>query len=111
MKTPSRNTVIRTILFMVSALIILYSLPRKSQRSYIYELNRPWAYSLLTAPYDIPINLDSVSAEHVRDSINSTFQPVYKRDAMIEQSAVKAFADTLNRLLVPPTQRNRMVNT
>lgn len=96
MTWPSKKTITRSLLFLLSAAVILYFLPRNSKQSYIYELNRPWNYSLLTAPFDIPINLDSVSAQVIQDSINRNFQPVYKREAAVASTSIKKLTDSLN---------------
>ena len=65
MKLPSKKTIIRSLMFIISVGIILYFLPRKNERQYLYEVNRPWSYSLLTAPFDIPIQLDSIRVQEV----------------------------------------------
>ncbi len=96
MTAPSRKTIIRTLLFIFSAAVILYFLPRNSARQYIYEVNRPWSYSLLTAPFDIPIHLDSIRAAEVKDSIDREFVPVYKRTSTDGKAAIEAYEASLN---------------
>ena len=57
------NDVIVRVLLAVGAIaLISYFLPKENKIDYNYALGRPWNYSLLTAPFDIPINLDSASA-------------------------------------------------
>ena len=53
------NDVIVRVLLAVGAIaLISYFLPKENKIDYNYALGRPWNYSLLTAPFDIPINLD-----------------------------------------------------
>lgn len=110
----SRNNIIRALLFIGAVVIIIGFLPRKDTNTYHYEMGKPWAYSLLTAPSDMPIYLDTISARHVRDSIDASFRPVYERDQNIEKSAVAAYATRVNNtesLGLSPLERNRLINT
>lgn len=89
MKQPTRTDLLRILLFAVAAIIIVYFLPRIDHRTYTYQIDRPWSHPLLTAPFDIPIHLDSVSANRVRDSIERNFVPVYERRQSV-QSGIMA---------------------
>lgn len=95
MNTPSRKSIFRSLLFIVSAAIIFYFLPRNDRQFYVYEMNRPWNYSLLTAPFDIPIHLDSIRAREIKDSIDNAFLPIYKRTPQ-GQAIVDGYATSLN---------------
>ena len=96
MKVLSKKNIIRSLMFIFSVGIILYFLPRNNERQYLYEINRPWSYSLLTAPFDIPIHLDSIRAQEVKDSINTVFIPVYKRNPNESKAAIDAYSLALN---------------
>ena len=95
MNAPSRKSIFRSLLFIVSAAIIFYFLPRNDRQFYVYEMNRPWNYSLLTAPFDIPIHLDSIRAREIKDSIDNAFLPIYKRTLQV-QAIVDGYATSLN---------------
>lgn len=115
MKAFFKNTAaVKAVLFVVSTAIILYFFPKEDVNAYTYEVNRPWTYSLLTAPFDIPIHLDSLSRERVRDSIDRRFEPVYQRDREIEKTVVSNYASLLNKMAphldLTPTERNRLVS-
>lgn len=79
MKLPTDKNWLKAIIFAATTLVLFYFLPRGNERHYNYEINRPWAYSLLTAPFDIPVQRDSASVRLLRDSIDAAFIPVYKR--------------------------------
>lgn len=87
---------LRWIAFAITALAIVYFLPRNNGRQFSYEENRPWAYSLLTAPFDIPVHLDSVRAHQVRDSLEAAFEPVFRRDDEVARNAVSLYSQRLN---------------
>lgn len=107
-----KATYVRWAVFVAATVLIVYFLPRKNSNSYYYEVNRPWAYSLLTAPFDIPVHLDSVRAAGVRDSIEACFEPVYYRDHNIEKNSLSQFAGRLNAadIGLSPLERNRLLD-
>ncbi len=107
----SRKNLVRLLLFVGAIILISYFIPRKSDQDFSYAIGRPWTYALLTAPYDIPVNLDSASAAMRRDSIDRTFVPVYKRDNAV---AVKNLNELGQALLkheqVTPSLQGQIVN-
>ncbi len=105
--TIKQQHLIRLALFVVAVAITVYALPRAGEHRYHYQENRPWSYQLLTAPFDIPIYLDSVSASAVRDSIDRTFEPVYNRDNVVENDVVQQFAERLNHTPTPVSHAKR----
>lgn len=108
-----RDISLRALLFIVVVAAIVYFLPRTSENHYVYEENRPWSYALLTAPFDIPIRLDSVSAAKVKDSIDTHFEPVFTRDLTLEKTIISDYTTRLNSakdLNVTPAQRNLIIN-
>lgn len=110
--TPKSNNLFRILIFLASTALLLFFLPHESANEYTYAVNRPWAYSLLTAPFDIPVHLDSVSAREVKDSIDAAFEPIYMRDLTVEKSMVSQFGSRLNstaREGLSPADRNRIL--
>lgn len=95
---------------LIGTFIVVWLLPRRSTSTYIYQVNRPWNYQLLTAPFDIPIRPDSLSAEAAIDSINRTFVPVYKRltsvDDAVRTRLVRELGEVSN---VSATTRSRLM--
>lgn len=74
----TRFTIARAVLFIAVVAVVVYFLPRTDRVQYTYQPGRPWIHPLLTAPFDIPVYRDSLSTRALLDSINETFQPVYK---------------------------------
>lgn len=107
-----KNLLLRVCLFVVAVTSLVYFLPRSDRKHYIFEENRPWTYPLLTAPFDIPIHLDSLSRAHLRDSIDSNFEPVYKRDANLEKTVIAECTTRINSLSderITPAQKNQVI--
>ncbi|MCM1094098.1 MAG: HDIG domain-containing protein [Lachnospiraceae bacterium] len=109
----SKENLIRALLFLGAALIIVWLLPRKQGNAYHYEMGKPWSYSLLTAPSDMPIYLDTIRSQYLRDSITRNFVPVFVRDVTAEKSTVSAYAARINAthgLELSPGERNQLIN-
>lgn len=112
MKLSTKSIWLRAFYFVAAVALIVYFLPRSSRHNYAFEENRPWTYGLLTAPFDIPIHLDSVSGRNVKDSIDSTFEPVFNRDSNSEKIIVSEIATRLNSADVSdvsPTEKNEII--
>lgn len=104
----------RAILYLGCIALAVWLMPRKAANTFNYEMGKPWAYALLTAPADMPVYPDSLTAALTRDSINATFRPVYLRDVNAERQTVADFAKRINgadTLGLTPAQRNRLISS
>lgn len=90
MKYKTQNNVYLTLIFIVATAIVVYFMPRDSQHKYSYEENRPWSYSLLTAPFDITVYRDSATVKHMTDSVEATMVPIFRRDNAQRSRVVSA---------------------
>lgn len=84
MKTPSKNITYLALIFVVATAVVVYFMPGDSKHKYSYELNRPWNYELLTAPFDIPVYRDSATVNHMIDSIDREMVPIFRIDGSAE---------------------------
>lgn len=86
--------------------VILLLLPHNDRQSYIYELNQPWRYQLLTADFDMPIQRDSTSARQMRDSIDFHFVPFVTRNPEVAENNLAKFARAASGHASPATIRH-----
>ena len=100
----NKQNIIRGLIFVIATALAIIFFPRKNDIQFTYQLNRPWAHQLLTAPFDIPIYLDSISKAEKIDSINRVFIPVFKEDKNIVASLF-ADIDTLSGISVAQKSR------
>ena len=111
-KLSRSQITLRSVLFLASVVLTVYFLPRSDKNRYIYEVNRPWNYGLLTAPFDIPVHLDSLSSARLKDSIDVAFEPVYVRDLAAEKTLISEYTTRLNATTLPdvsPAQKNQII--
>jgi len=77
MKIPENQLVRRILLALVATIIVVWFYPHQSSHKFIYEQGRPWNYTQLIAPFDIPIHPDSLTVQAIRDTLDSKFVPIY----------------------------------
>ncbi len=101
----NRLALYRTIIFVAAIAVAIFFLPDRDRNSFTYEINRPWSYPMLTAPFDIPVYRDTTTVRQMRDSLEATFIPVFKRDETISR-------DLMRNLLavegIGPDERKRL---
>lgn len=115
----SNKTLIRILVMLVAVVLIVLALPRNDRQTYAYEQGEPWRYPLLTAPFDIPIYLDSVTVQRATDSVTRNFSPfvIYADTARaasmrrLEQSGIPALKLAQLRKLLGMVYDNGIMST
>lgn len=74
-----KNLIFRILLMLAAVALIVLALPRNDRQALSYEEGQPWRYPLLTAPFDIPIYLDSATVNRATDSVSRNFAPFVKK--------------------------------
>lgn len=108
MRNPfTKREIFRYLFFACAVVTIFLLLPKDESDKYTYEVNRPWNDQLLTAPFDIPVYLDTIRAQQIKDSIDTHFEPVFVRDERVEKARLDTFALKLRGVEPKLTQRER----
>lgn len=79
-----RNFLTRTMLVVLTILLIVWFLPRNEGPHFRYDINKPWMYGSFIAKFDFPIYKTEEAIKAQQDSILKTFQPYYNYDIKIE---------------------------
>lgn len=105
-KIFSKKALTRTLLLLAAVAVIVLALPRNDRTSYTYEEGQPWRYSLLTAPFDIPVYLDSTTYNRLTDSITTNFAPyVTFADTAVQHSIARLDKSGINPLKLSQVRR------
>lgn len=86
-----RNILTRTVLVIISVIIIVWFMPRSEGQQFRYDIGHPWMYGSFIAKFDFPIYKSDETLKHEQDSILKTFQPYYNYNLSIEQKQIAAF--------------------
>ncbi|MCX4263535.1 MAG: HDIG domain-containing protein [Muribaculaceae bacterium] len=78
----------KILIALAATLIIVYFYPHPEANRYNYEEGRPWNYSKLIAPFDIPVHPDSATIIAARDSLSARFVPIFELNQLIIDTIV-----------------------
>ncbi|MCM1005704.1 MAG: HDIG domain-containing protein [Prevotella sp.] len=101
----SKKTLLRILLIVVAVAAVIFALPRTDRTEFTYEEGQPWRYTLLTAPFDIPIYLDSTTYKHQTDSITQNFSPYIIRQKIDQKKVEEMLSRTTISPIKQPTLR------
>ena len=110
MKYSLKIKVIIMMLIILTVGVLSLFLVGGTSDKLVYIEGRPWNYPKLIAPFDIPIEYDSVSESRITDSINTAFAPFYMDDDDAEEEAVASIRKSLDKITtLKPSARNRIL--
>ncbi len=79
----------KVLIFICTVAAIVYFLPRDGKFNYQFDVNKPWKYGLLQAPFDFPIYKDEAAVRREQDSIMAFFQPYYDLNRRTKEEALR----------------------
>jgi putative nucleotidyltransferase with HDIG domain len=71
----------RSLFYVAVVAIIVLLLPREGEFNYQYELNRPWAHGLLTAPFDFEIYKSQTTIDREQSTLLRNYAPYFEIDS------------------------------
>ncbi len=81
--------------FLVTALLILYLLPREGKFRYEFQRGRPWLHETLIAPFDFPVYKSDQEVRAERDSVLQNVRPYFRYDGPLYDSVMERYYDNL----------------
>ena len=91
--------IIFRIIFLFAAIaLISYIFPHSEGVSYEYEINKPWRYVRLTAPYDFPIYKSDSVIKKMEDSLQTQVTPRFVVNTAITEQMMSNLDRTRNAL-------------
>lgn len=78
----------KILMALAATIVIVYFYPHPEANRYNYEEGRPWNYTKLIAPFDIPIHPDSATLLAAKDSLEAKFVPIYELNQLIIDTIV-----------------------
>jgi len=85
------KSILRIVLLVSTAIVITLLLPHKINFRYQYELNKPWGYKDLIAPFDFPVYKAASQIEQERSEALKEHLPYYQLDQQLPTDLQKAF--------------------
>lgn len=94
--TIYKDLLYKALILIATVTVIVYFLPREGKFNYQFDIDKPWKYGLLTAPFDFPIYKDEAAVKQEQDSALKSFQPYFDIDTEVEKTALKKLKDEYN---------------
>ena len=105
-----RNFLSRTLLVLITVLLIVWALPRNESKQFRYDIGKPWMYGSFIAKFDFPIYKTDEAIKEQEDSLLETYQPYYNYDPAVEKKQVSKFlADYQNGIPGLPHNYVRLI--
>ncbi|NOZ45680.1 MAG: HDIG domain-containing protein [Chlorobi bacterium] len=73
----------RTLLFILTAIIIVYFFPTEGKFRYEFQKGKPWMHADLIAPFDFAIRKTEPEIKAEKDSILKQYKPYFKIDDQV----------------------------
>lgn len=109
-KLKWRNFLSRTLLVLITVLVIVWALPRNESKQFRYDIGKPWMYGSFIAKFDFPIYKTDETIKEQEDSLLETYQPYYNYDPAVEKKQVNKFlADYQNGIPGLPHNYVRLI--
>lgn len=109
-KLKWRNFLSRTLLVLITVLLIVWALPRNESKQFRYVIGKPWMYGSFIAKFDFPIYKTDETIKEQEDSLLETYQPYYNYDPAVEKKQVSKFlADYQNGIPGLPHNYVRLI--
>lgn len=109
-KLKWRNFLSRTLLVLITVLLIVWALPRNESKQFRYDIGKPWMYGSFIAKFDFPIYKTDEAIKEQEDSLLETYQPYYNYDPAVEKKQVSKFlADYQNGIPELPHNYVRLI--
>ena len=109
-KLKWRNFLSRTLLVLITVLLIVWALPRNESKQFRYDFGKPWMYGSFIAKFDFPIYKTDETIKEQEDSLLETYQPYYNYDPAVEKKQVSKFlADYQNGIPGLPHNYVRLI--
>jgi cyclic-di-AMP phosphodiesterase PgpH len=91
------NNISVITLFIITAMVILYFLPREGQFRYEFQRGRPWMHETLIAPFNFPIYKTDAELSAERDSVLADFRQYFQFNNNIYDSVIITYHEYLRR--------------
>lgn len=99
----SHEAILRVLLFLGTALIISFILPREGKFKYEYQKNRPWAHEDLVAPFAFAVIKPVEEVEKELNEVSQNQKFYFKLDGSVAGPKLKKFEERLAEEIDYPT--------
>lgn len=93
-----RPQLMRILVFLLTTVLIYIFAPTEQKFSPTYDVNKPWGYDDLIAPFDVPVYHTPERQAQLEDSLRKNFKPIYVRDNSVGQNVLTGYDSALDSI-------------
>ncbi len=93
-----RSIAYKLLIFLVTTIVIVYSLPRKGKFRYDFSLGKPWEHENLYAPFDFAILKSEEALQKERDQIKENAIPYFDFDSKTYNEVLARFPQSFETI-------------
>lgn len=90
-KSPDDSNRFHVLLAILSAFLIVYSMPKNRVERFSYTVGKPWTYEVLIAPFNFLIEKSDETWQAEADSVRRSFPSYFIRLSNVQNEALSAF--------------------
>lgn len=83
------NDLVRVALILIAVLLMTWMLPKKLYNQFDYDINKPWVYRDLIAPFDFPVFKTAEVLAEDADKVLAEHAPYYRSDDTVEPGVLQ----------------------
>ncbi len=110
MSKSSFNSYKIALCFIISAILIVFVLPRKGQFKYEYSKGKPWIYEQLNAPFNFPIYKSDEELSKDKQDVEQHYKPYFRMDNAIGQQELDKLANDISHNSISYRQKQLLTN-
>ncbi len=92
-----KDLLYKCLIYIVTVSIITYFMPKEGKFNFEFDINTPWKYGLLKAPFDVHIYKSDQQIQKEQDSIRTFYKPYFLMDKNVEKNMLVKFREDYNR--------------
>ena len=98
--------IIRTFLFVVVSMFIVFLLPREGKFQYEFQKGSPWKHENLIANYDFPVYKPDIEIKKENDSIIADFTPYFSYNQQLSSNLIIELQKDLDKIIISKLQKD-----
>ena len=106
----SWSDVLRTSLYLIACVIVLFAIPKEGKFKYEYQKGSPWKHDNLFAPFDFAIYKSQAEIDAEREAVKRDSKPYFTKDNEVQVSRLEKFEADFNAKLASFGVSDTIVN-
>ena len=87
---------LKMLIFVALAVALIEFFPNSDKLNYHFEVDKPWSYDLLTAPFNFPVFKTEKEIDNEKQQLLSSFVPYFSLDTAVANEQMQKLKNSLS---------------